>query len=42
MEARMRDREGIRRKRWMMGKWKEKQVMTLVNEGRWLVYALME
>lgn len=37
-----RDGEGIRGKRWMMGKWKETQVTTLVIGGRWLVEALME
>lgn len=26
----------------MMGKWKETQVMTLVNGGRWLAKAVME
>lgn len=44
-EERKRDRktgEGIREKRWMMGKWKETQVMTLVNGGRWQVEVLMD
>lgn len=32
-----RSQRGIKGKRQMMGKWKEKQVLTLVNGGSWLV-----